>query len=193
MVKNARDPKTPRDLAAVVRFHGHLCPGLLIGYRAAKAGLAALRAKRSEDEELVAIVENDACGVDAVQVLSGCTFGKGNLFFRDYGKQVFTFARRPGGEGVRVSVRPGAGRREEDEGIAEEERRAHRIRRLLEAPDEELLHVQPVHVALPESARIHRSVPCEACGENTMETRTRTIAGHTLCLPCAEGAARRGG
>jgi formylmethanofuran dehydrogenase subunit E len=62
----------------IITFHGHSCPGLAIGYRMTKAGLAFLTGSRSADEELVAIVENDACGVDALQMLSGCTFGKGN-------------------------------------------------------------------------------------------------------------------
>ena len=44
----------------IVRFHGHECPGLAIGYRMALAGLETLKSMRSEDEELVAIVENDA-------------------------------------------------------------------------------------------------------------------------------------
>ena len=89
-------------------FHGHLCPGLSIGYRAAKAGLEWLAENRSADEELVAIVENDACGCDAVQVLTGCTFGKGNFIFKDHGKQVFTFFGRKSGKAVRVSLKPDA-------------------------------------------------------------------------------------
>ena len=67
----------PKDLAMAVEFHGHLCPGLTIGYLAAKVGLERLGIGRAEDEELIAIVENDSCAVDAVQVLTGCTFGKG--------------------------------------------------------------------------------------------------------------------
>ncbi len=61
-----------------------------------------LGVERAEDEELVAIVENDACGVDAVQYVAGCTFGKGNLVFRDWGKPVYTFFSRRTGRGVRV-------------------------------------------------------------------------------------------
>ncbi len=61
---------------------------------------------RAMDEELVAIVENDACGVDAVQVLTGCTFGKGNFIFYDYGKMAFTFFSRKTGKGVRLAPRP---------------------------------------------------------------------------------------
>ena len=89
----------PEDFQKGVDFHGHVCPGLAIGYRAAKAGMEWLSAKRAEDEEVVAIVETDACGADAIQVLTGCTFGKGNFFHRDYGKQVFTLLGRKIGGG----------------------------------------------------------------------------------------------
>ena len=63
----------------IINFHGHECPGIAIGYRMAVAGMEALDSIRSEDEEIVAIVENNACGVDALQCVTGCTFGKGNL------------------------------------------------------------------------------------------------------------------
>ncbi|MHB8919271.1 MAG: FmdE family protein, partial [Desulfocucumaceae bacterium] len=98
--------KTPWE--RVCEFHGHVCPGLAIGFRAATLALKKMDFSRSVDEELIAIVENNACGVDAVQVLAGCTFGKGNLFFLDHGKQVYTFARRSHGKAVRVAVRYGA-------------------------------------------------------------------------------------
>ena len=86
----------------LIAFHGHSCPGLAIGYRMSKAALAFLSGSRAKDEEIVAIVENDACGVDALQCLSGCTFGKGNLIFKDYGKQVFTLYNRSSRKGARV-------------------------------------------------------------------------------------------
>jgi formylmethanofuran dehydrogenase subunit E len=80
-----------------IRFHGHLCPGLVIGYKAARAALDGLKVERAEDEELFAIVETDACGADAIQVLTGCTFGKGNFIFRDLGKHAFTVGSRKSG------------------------------------------------------------------------------------------------
>ncbi|MCL4536163.1 MAG: formylmethanofuran dehydrogenase subunit E family protein, partial [Nitrospirae bacterium] len=62
----------------VVKFHGHSCPGLALGYRVGVAAVKELNMENiSEDEEVVAIVENDSCAVDAIQVLTGCTFGKG--------------------------------------------------------------------------------------------------------------------
>jgi len=89
----------------VVKFHGHSCPGLALGYRVAVAAVKELNMENiSEDEEVVAIVENDSCAVDAIQVLTGCTFGKGNLIFKDCGKQVYTFIKRPSEEAVRISI-----------------------------------------------------------------------------------------
>ena len=43
------------DLRDAIQFHGHLCPGLALGYRVAKAALKELEADRPHDEELVAV------------------------------------------------------------------------------------------------------------------------------------------
>jgi formylmethanofuran dehydrogenase subunit E len=60
----------------VVEFHGHMCAGLALGIRAAEVGLAEV-GPHAPDEEVVAVVETDMCGVDAIQFRTGCTFGKG--------------------------------------------------------------------------------------------------------------------
>src|SRR3972149_3817545 len=88
----------------VREFHGHVCPGVAYGVRVASVVLQQF-GQRAEDEELVAIVENDSCAVDAIQVMTGCTFGKGNLLFKDYGKQVYTFFKRSSKEGLRIAVK----------------------------------------------------------------------------------------
>jgi formylmethanofuran dehydrogenase subunit E len=168
-----------------VRFHGHSCPGLAIGYRMTVAALAALAAARASDEELVAIVENDACGVDAVQVVAGCSFGKGNLVFHDYGKQVYTFFSRATGRGVRVLGH----RRGMPKGL--EDDREGRIRWILTAPEADVASCCDVTVDEPARARLHPSTPCAECGEAVMETRLRQVGGRLLCIPCA--AARRRG
>jgi formylmethanofuran dehydrogenase subunit E len=95
---------TKEEIDRTVSFHGHWCPGLAGGIRAAEWALSELGA-RSEDEELVAVVETDMCGVDAIQYLTGCTFGKGNLVYRDYGKNAFTFYRRSDGKAARLVMR----------------------------------------------------------------------------------------
>ena len=163
-----------------VRFHGHSCPGLAVGYRMTTAALAALGVDRAEDEELVAVVENDACGVDAVQVVAGCSFGKGNLVFRDYGKHVYTFFSRRTGSGVRV-----LGHRR---GMPDElhEDREGKIRWILTAPEADVVSWREVTASVPPPARLHASAPCAACGEPVMETRLRRVGGRLLCIPCAD-------
>jgi len=151
-----------------------------MGYRMTAAALSALRSARADDEELVAIVENDACGVDAVQLVAGCSFGKGNLVFRDYGKHVYTFFSRKTGRGVRV-----LGHRR---GMPEEllDDREGRIRWILTAPETDVVLCREVMVDEPPRARLARSVPCAACAEPVMETRLRVVDGRRLCIPCAE-------
>ncbi len=180
----------PGDLKKCVAFHGHLCPGLVIGYCAARLGMRELNARRAGDEELIAIVENDTCAVDAVQVLTGCTFGKGNLFFRDHGKMVFTFAARGDGRSVRLSLRP-AGPAEAGD-VPEAERRRRRIEFMLDRDPAELFEVRSdALTGLPDAARIRDSVPCAVCGERVMSTRVRRRDGQDLCIPCDRNAQDR--
>jgi len=171
-------------LENAIAFHGHFCPGLLIGFRAALIGLRELGVTRAQDEELVAIAETDACSVDGVQVVTGCTLGKGNLILRDWGKQVFTFGRRSDGRMVRVALRYGATTREEDAGLPEEERRLRSRDRLQTLPDEELFDVRWVDVPLPGPARIFKSVQCSQCGEGVMEARAYVRDGQPVCPQC---------
>ena len=104
---NARQIMASDAFRRCEAFHGHVCGGLATGYRAATAAMAWLEANRALDEELVAVVETDACCLDAIQVLTGCTLGKGNLIVRDYGKMGFTFFNRLTGKGVRLAMKPG--------------------------------------------------------------------------------------
>ena len=174
--------KDDSALDEVVRFHGHLCPGLAIGFRAAKLALERLGAQRAKDEELIAVVENDSCSVDAVQCLTGCTFGKGNFFFKDHGKQVFTFALRPSGRAVRISLK----RRDRRQGEPPVEDREARTSWVLNAPTEQLFDVRETEIAMPAEAVIRKSVVCDHCGEEAMPCRTRKDGLRTLCIPCAQ-------
>ncbi len=76
------------QMKKTIAFHGHSCPGLAIGIRASE--LAKQRMGGLDSADLLAVVETDMCGVDAIQFLTGCTFGKGNLIHHDVGKMAFT-------------------------------------------------------------------------------------------------------
>lgn len=180
-------------------FHGHWCPGLAIGIRAAEWALQEMGSAR--DEEIVAVVETDMCGVDAVQYLTGCTFGKGNLIHKDYGKNAFSFYRRKDGKAARLVARPGiygeAGvllgklhkkmlaetLTEEEENLWHETRTAI-SRHIMESGLAELFEVKTPADPVPQKARILTSLVCEACGETVMESRARHFGGQALCIPC---------
>ncbi|PKK90012.1 MAG: hypothetical protein CVV64_11865 [Candidatus Wallbacteria bacterium HGW-Wallbacteria-1] len=161
----------------VAQFHGHQCPGLAMGYRMTLAAMQALRCGSAEDEDLVAIVENDACGVDALQFMSGCTFGKGNLIFRDWGKHVYTLIDRETGRAVRVAQLPGTGLNHSD--------RDSRMAWILLAPEKEFLSVTEVSVEIPRKAVIRESENCVRCGESVMVSRLVEVSGGKACIPCS--------
>lgn len=164
----------------IVRFHGHECPGLAIGYRMATAAMETLESFRAEDEELVAIVENDACGVDALQCIAGCTFGKGNLLFRDYGKHVYTLYFRSSRSAVRVHFHGNQ---------IPEDLREDRIALtnwILSASNDSILSVTKTPIPEPEPAKIRESIPCAFCGESVMESRIQQFNEKPACIPCYE-------
>ena len=199
---NAQQIMNSEDFKKCVAFHGHICPGLSIGYKAAKAALTALAEKRAGDEEIVAVVETDACSADAVQVLTGCTFGKGNFIYKDYGKMVLTLFSRKTRTGVRVALRPGAFPQdtehfsllmkimngEADEKAQKRFRELHLERSgdVLEMPDNELFAIQTVQVELPARARIEPSELCARCGEPTMPSKMVTAGAEKICRECAD-------
>lgn len=188
------------DFKRCEQFHGHVCPGLAIGYQASKAALAWLEENRSVDEEIVAIVENDACCVDAIQVLTGCTFGKGNFIYKNHGKMVFTFFSRNTGKGLRLSMKPGV--LEPDERHRqliekvrdnkatgkdrEEFAKLHQQRTedILNKSMENLFTMETTTVDLPPKARMEPSEPCQVCGEPTMPSKLELVNNKMICRDC---------
>ena len=157
-------------------FHGHVCPGLTIGYKAALYAIELLKLTFSEDEQVVCIAENDACGIDAIQVILGCSVGKGNLLFHLRGKQAFSFYNRKTGQSVRLVLNP------KPEGMSREESFAY----FQSHKPEELFTVKEATIPLPEAARIFRSEPCSCCKEITAESMLRLQEGKLVCLDCYE-------
>src|SRR5512142_1748132 len=187
------------DLREAIQFHGHLCPGLALGYRVAKAALRELGTDRPQDEELVAVVENDSCAADAIQFITGCTFGKGNFIFRDYGKHVYTMYNRRTGRGVRISEDfrgfEGDNRfselraREESGENVSREMQAYKMEKtaaILAADEKDIMTITVITTAPPHEARIRGSMRCAVCGEKFMESLGRVKGGRIVCIPCFE-------
>ncbi len=194
----------PDDLKDCIAFHGHLCPGLVYGYLVAKEAITCLELKRSRDEEVVAICENDSCAVDALQVLLGTTAGKGNFIIKNYGKNAYTILNRSSKKAVRFSRNKhyqytGTHKKEFDRldksmssGTATEaEKRGLKILKsedLLSKPFDDVFSTREIKFVEPSYAALARSESCAKCGEMTMSTKMVAVDGDKrLCIPCSEG------
>ncbi len=161
------------EMNRAAAFHGHSCPGLAIGVRACVEARERLGLRFSEDEELVCVVEHNACGVDAVQALLGCSLGKGNLVVRPTGKMAFTFFVRGGGA-LRLYFKG------QSEGLS----RAAWQEQILTAPFDELFRASEPTFPCPERARHFQNVTCALCGESAPEHKIRLQDGKFVCLDC---------
>ena len=159
-----------------VSFHGHECGGLTIGYKASLFAIELLKLEFSADEQVVCIAENDACGLDAIQVMLGCSVGKGNLLFHMRGKSAYSFYNRKTGESVRLVLKPTPA------GMT----RAESFAYLQAKTPAELFDVKNTTIRLPEKARLFDSYACDCCGETTGANWIRLAGGKKLCLDCYE-------
>ena len=197
------------DFTACVQFHGHTCPGLAIGFQAAAILMKRLDVRKAPDEELLAIVETDACGVDAIQVMTGCTFGKGNFIFRNYGKHAFSLLDRGKRKGIRVCLLPDvfesdpetlslSKKVQRDGASAEETERFRqlqqdRVQKVLEADPVSLFKIEEISPDLPAKARVMKSEICDFCGEPTKRDLLRRMNGKKICIPCSNQHGFRNG
>lgn len=197
------DPK--EFLKAGQALHGHKCPAMPLGLRAGAAAMNALAVPRARDKDLLAIVElgDDHCAHcfgDGVQMITGCTFGKGNIRKVAYGKFGLTLIDRATGRSVRVV--PDARRQ-----MAMRQTRFFQeyrmkgvpasrvpdevvdpmIEQVMNAPEADLLAVgerfQTVVEKKPESFEV---ATCDACGEAVVEKYLRVRGGKHVCIPCQE-------
>ena len=159
-----------------VDFHGHECGGLTIGYKASLYAIELLHLNFSDDEEVVCISENDACGVDAIQVMLGCSIGKGNLLFHMSGKSAYSFYNRKTGESLRLVLKPSP------EGLTRQDSFAY----YQQSMPQDMFDVKKTTIALPEKAKLFDSYVCDCCGEKTGANWIRISGGKKYCLDCYE-------
>jgi len=174
-------------LDEAVAFHGHLCPGQVLGVRMTVAGCRALSLPhpRQAGKRLVVFVEIDRCATDAIEALTGVSLGKRTLKHVDHGKMAATFVDTASGAAVRVAAREEA--RELARALvpgASDLRRAQTVayRTLDEAS---LLALAPVAVDPAWLRRRRQRVRCASCGEGVNYEREVRVGDRTLCRACA--------
>jgi len=194
--------KLPEDLIDQAKaFHGHWCPGLAIGIRIAEAALDSVG--HNDDEEILCICECDNCAVDAVQFLTGCTVGKGNLRIENVGKTAFRFYRRSDRKAVRISKinvvkLPEDPKMQElrdkyTSGVLSKEEKAlyaalrkERSDQILKSDLTAIVKIEDIPFESFPRALVTDSVTCARCSESVMEAKARLFRGKALCIPCFE-------
>jgi formylmethanofuran dehydrogenase subunit E len=172
------------DLFAKAKeFHGHVCPGIVLGTRLTIAGMRELDMNpRENNRNLIVYIEIDRCGADAVQAITGCSLGHRSLKFKDYGKFAATFVDTQNGNAVRVSIH--------EKNRAEHDKLppAEVIRILSVAPEPEILKIERVRITIPKEDLpgfpVGKAV-CSRCGEQVSDNRHVTVSGDALCRNCA--------
>jgi len=176
------------ELPLAIAFHGHKCPALALGLRAAHVAMAALGVERARNQELRVVAESGrghamGCFLDGVMLATGCTYGKANIEKLNYDKIAFTLVDQRNGRAVRVAARGEFVEKALHSPFVEQRRLGvepqeipaeiadTQVERILTMPEEAFLVVGKVH-SEPISPRepsfdVER---CAACGEVTFVT-----------------------
>jgi len=189
--KTGGDGELDALLDEAAAYHGHLCPGQLLGVRLAMLGCRSVGVEQPRSsKKLIVWVETDRCGADAVQTVTGCKLGKRTLKHVDNGKLAATFLNTETGEAVRVLARADS-RERAAEAFPGMERHAAQMEAYGTLPEEALFAVERVSVTLGELDRPGKPlvrVTCTACGEEVSDGRHVEGDDGPLCRSCAGGA-----
>ncbi|WP_078060667.1 FmdE family protein [Desulfotomaculum copahuensis] len=194
----------PKDyLEMGLKFHGHKCPAMPMGLRAGAAAMNKLGIGRTGDSEWLALVEIGenhcaTCFADGVQVITGCTFGKGNIKKLDYGKWGLTLINKKAGKAVRVAPKAETMAQNKQSTFFTEYRTKGvpptkvpaevvdpLIQRVMNAPEEMLFNVSEIFdYPYQEKKHSFESFVCEECGEMVVEQYGRIKNGKKVCPVC---------
>jgi formylmethanofuran dehydrogenase subunit E len=188
-------------------LHGHKCPAMPLGLRVGAAALNKLGVERAKDGQLIALVElgEDHCATcfaDGVQMITGCTFGKGNIRKLNYGKWGLTLIDKKSGRAIRVSPKAEAMaankqsdffKKYREKGVPASQVPSEAVdplvERVMNAPEDRLLNVGEVfEYNWTDAPHSFDSFVCEVCGEMTAEIYGRVLGDKRVCIPCRQKA-----
>lgn len=92
----------PTDLQELMDHHGHLCFGVLLGYKACKYATEII----GESANMTAETVNAGCGNDAVRLILDCREENGKLLDRKGNTQSWAFYNPDEEEGIRLRLNP---------------------------------------------------------------------------------------
>lgn len=195
---------THEEFATAMAFHGHKCPAMPLGYRAAQAAMKALGVERSQDKELYVISETGkghaaGCFLDGIMSATGCTYGKSNIEKRYYNKMAFTLIDVPGKCAIRVRLKdeffgnmlnsPFVAQRQL--GVAPQDIPARIVDPLVDKvmtiPEDMFLEVGPKEpYERPKGKGCFDTDLCVICAERVFVDKLSETASGRMCVPCQE-------
>ncbi len=91
-----------------IKFHGHLGPWLLIGYRAGIVARNRLKPKDIYDLQCIVRIPGKipySCSIDGIQASTCCTLGKGNIIIENIEDFEFIFINTTSKETLKLKLR----------------------------------------------------------------------------------------
>jgi len=185
------------------KFHGHKCPAMPNGLRVAEAAMNKLGVERTGDSFLHAIVdlgENHCatCFADGVQVITGCTFGKGNIERTHKGKWGLTLIDKRTNRAVRACPKAEAMIQTKETDFFKEYREKGvpptqvpdevvqpLVDKVMNAPAEMIMVISDIfEYKWNEPKHSYNSIVCEKCGEMVIEEYTELKNKKKICKDC---------
>ena len=187
----------------VVDFHRHLCLDIAMGYRVGRALMREFGAEVRNMKQVVAIVENETCAVDAIQEYTGCTVGKRNLIMAGTGKPVYIIQNTKSGNAIRIyckywetfdadgSFHNRRKKASSPEATPQEQQAFQRemntrIKEILRAPEDQIFTIKRVNLPAPPKVGKYKAEPCARCQEHTHIGRLVEVDGERICKDCQE-------
>lgn len=194
----------PKDyLEMGQKFHGHKCPAMPSGLRVGAAAMNKLGVERAKDGQLLAILELGdghcaTCFADGVQIITGCTLGKGNIKKLHYGKWGVTLVDTKTGRAVRVTPTAEAmlGNKNTEffskyrmVGIpaskVPDEVVEPLVVKVMNDPEDKMLKISEIfQYELPKKKDSFAGFVCDVCGEMVVEGYGRPLGDKHVCQDC---------
>ncbi len=191
---------TNEQFEMAMGFHGHKCPAMPLGFRAAEAAMNKLGVKRAQDKELYVISETGkahaaGCFLDGIMSATGCTYGKSNIEKKYYNKMAFTLIDTVNGKSLRVQLKsdffgnmlnsPFVAQRKQ--GIAPQDISSELadplVNNVLNMPEEKFLEIgEVVDFDFPKGKGCFDTELCSKCQERVFVDKL--VDG--ICIPCRE-------
>ncbi len=186
------------------KFHGHKCPAMPNGLRVAAAAMNALGVERTGDSALHAFLDLGekhcaTCFADGVQVITGCTFGKGNISKTHKGKWALTLIDKKTNRAVRVTPKAQALLSNKKTEFFTKYRMVGvpptqvpdevvqpLVEKVMNAPEEMMMDISEVFTyEWPKEKHSFDGFVCEECGEMVVEKYGRVKGDKKVCIDCA--------